>query len=112
MYMYAFLHKFRLLNKMVAVSHGTVNSTMHMCEVLCVLCAVKLEDKVSRINVPGRSTFPIEAELRKLQLNVAIDDSSHVCFPCLRKLKKRKSLEENLASAMEDLVKNHADFWK
>ena len=84
---------------MAAVSHGTMNSSMHMYEVLCVLCAVKLEDKASRINVRGRSTFPIEAELRKLQLNVAIDDSSRVCFPCLRKLKKRKSLEENLTRA-------------
>ena len=97
---------------MVAASHGTVNSSMHMYEVLCVLCAVKLKDKASRINVRGHSTFPIEAELRKLQLNVAVNDTSCVCFPCLRKLKKRKSLEENLASATEDLVKNHADVWK
>ena len=46
----------------------------------------------------------------QLIINVAIDDSSRVFFPCLRKLKKKNTLEENLAAATEEAVKNHADF--
>ena len=83
---------------MAAGSHGIVVGKMHMYEVVCCLCAVKLEDKASRINVQGRSSFPIEAELRKLPLKLAIDDNTRLCFPCLRKLKKKKSLEENFAA--------------
>lgn len=42
------------------MSHGTVNSSMHMCEVLdCVLCAVKLDRKASRISVRDHSTFQV-----------------------------------------------------
>ena len=37
---------------------------------LCVLCAVKLEDKVSRINVRDRNSFSIEDELKNLPINV------------------------------------------
>ena len=48
---------------MAATGHGAVNGRMHMYEVLCVLCFVKFNDKVSRVNVRGRSSFPIDAEL-------------------------------------------------
>ena len=40
---------------MAATSHGK----MHMYELFCVLCAAKLDDKASRINVRGRSSFPV-----------------------------------------------------
>lgn len=72
-----------------------------------VLCALKLDDKASRINVRGRSSFPIETELRKLPLKFAIDDNTRLCFPCLRKLKKKKSFEENFAAASEDIVRHY-----
>ena len=36
-----------------------------MYERFCVLCCRKLDDKTSRINVRGQSSFPIETELRK-----------------------------------------------
>ena len=78
---------------------------MHMHEVVCVLCAVNLDDKASRVNVRGRTSFPIEVELRKLPLKLVIDDSTRVCFPCFRKLKKKKSLEENFATIAEELVR-------
>lgn len=51
---------------MAATSHGNVTGQMHMYEVFCVLCAVKLDDKASRINVRGRSSFTIETELKKV----------------------------------------------
>ena len=73
---------------MAATSHGSVHGGMHIHEVVCVLCAVNLEDKGSRVNVRGRTSFPIENELRKLPMNVAVDENSRICFPCLRKLKK------------------------
>ena len=92
---------------MAAASHGIVVGKMHMYEVVCVLCAVKLEDKASRINVRGCSSFPIETELRKLPLKLAIDDNTRLCFPCLRKLKKKKSLEENFAAVSEEIVRNY-----
>ena len=101
---------------MAATSHGLVVGKMHMYEVFCVLCAVKLDDKASRINVRGRSSFPIEVELRKLPLKLAIDDNTRLCFPCLRKLKKKKSLEENFAAISEEIVRSngkvtkHTDF--
>ena len=84
---------------MAAASHGIVVGKMHMYEVVCVLSTVKLEDKASRINVRDRSPFPVETELRKLPLKLAIDDNTRLCFPCLHKLKKKKSLEENFAAA-------------
>jgi len=92
---------------MAATSHGVVAGMMHMYEVSCVLCAVKLDDKASRINVRGRSSFPVESELRKLPAKLAIDDNTRLCFPCLRKLKKKKSLEENLAVASEEIMRNY-----
>ena len=91
---------------MAATSHGLVAEKMHMYEVFCVLCAVKLDDKASRINVRGRSSFPIEVELRKLPIELAIDDNTRLCFPCLRKLKKKKSLEENFAAVTEEITRN------
>ena len=87
---------------MAATSYGLVVNVMHMHEVVCVLCAVKLDDKASRVNV----NFPIEVELRKLPLKLVIDDSTRVCFPCFRKLKKKKSLEENFATTAEESVRN------
>ena len=36
---------------MGATSHGSVHGSIHMCEDVCVLCAVKPEEKASRINV-------------------------------------------------------------
>ena len=42
---------------MAATSHGSVHGSMHMYEDVCVLCAVKLEDKASRINVRDRTSF-------------------------------------------------------
>ena len=88
---------------MAATSHGIAVRKMHMYEVFCVLCAVKLDDKASRINVRGRSSFPIETELRKLPLKLAINDNTRLCFPRLCKLKKKKSLEENFATALEEI---------
>ena len=45
---------------MTATSHGSVHGSMHMYEDVCVLCAVKIEDKASRINVRYRTSFSIE----------------------------------------------------
>ena len=45
---------------MAATSHGSVHGSMHMYEDVCVLCAEKNEDKVSRINVCDRTSFSIE----------------------------------------------------
>ena len=83
---------------MTAASHGILVGKMY--EVVCVLCTVKLDGKASRTNVRGHSSFPIETELRKLPLKLAIDDNTRLCFPCLRKLKKKKSAEENFAAAL------------
>lgn len=41
------------------MSHGAMNSSMHMYEMFCVLCAVKLDEKASRINVRDHSTFQV-----------------------------------------------------
>lgn len=68
---------------MAATSHENLTGQTNMYEVFCVLCAVKLDDKASRINVRGRSSFPIETELRNLPLKLAIDDNTGLCFPCL-----------------------------
>ena len=43
---------------------------MHMYEDACVLCAVKLGDKASRINVRDRTSFSIEDELKNVPINV------------------------------------------
>ena len=45
---------------MAASSHGSVHGSMHMYKDVCVLCAVKLEDKAPRINVRDRTSFSIE----------------------------------------------------
>ena len=45
---------------MAATSHGSVHGSKHMYEDVCVLCAVKLEDKASRINVCDCTSFSIE----------------------------------------------------
>ena len=57
---------------MAATSHGSVHtcSNKHMHEVMCVLCPIKLEDKALRINVRGRTSFPVEDELKKLPIIV------------------------------------------
>ena len=41
---------------MAATSHESVHGSMHMYEDVCVLCAVKLEDKASRINIRDRTS--------------------------------------------------------
>ena len=63
-----------------------------MYEVFCVLCAVKLDDKASRVNVRGRSSFPIEVELRKLPLKLAIDDKHSFVFSLSSQAKEEKVL--------------------
>lgn len=95
------LHKFRVLNKMAAMSHGSVV----MQQVFCALCAAQLNQSTSRINVLGRSLFPVENEVRKLQLNVLIDEHTRICISCLRKLKKKKALEENLTAISDEIVR-------
>ena len=45
---------------MAATSHGSMHASMHIYEDVCV----KLEDKVSRINVRDRTSFSIEDELK------------------------------------------------
>ena len=45
---------------MAATSHGSVHGSMHMYEDVCVLCAAKLEDKASRINVRDHTSISIE----------------------------------------------------
>lgn len=90
---------------MAAMSHG---GSLLVTRVVCVLCTVKLDEPNSRINVCGRSSFPVEIEIRKLPINVPIDEETRICVPCLPKLKKRKSLEENLESATEELVRTYS----
>ena len=75
-----------------------------MYGVVCALCAVKFEEFASRINERGRCVFPVETEMMKLPVVIAIDDKSRICSPCLRKLTKEKPLEENLAAATKELV--------
>ena len=95
------LHKFRVLNKMAAMSHESVV----MQQVFCALSAAQLNQSTSRINVLGRSSFPVENEERKLQLNVLIDERTRICISCLRKLKKKKALEENLTAISDEIVR-------
>ena len=45
---------------MTATSHGSVHGSTHLYEDVCVLCAVKIEDKASRISVRDRTSFSIE----------------------------------------------------
>ncbi len=78
-----------------------------MDTVQCFLCSDDLCSSTSRINVRGRSSFPIEEEIKKLPISARIDDNTRICPACLRKLRKKKSLEENLQEAIRDLVKNH-----
>ena len=56
---------------------------MYMYEAVWVLCAVKLDDKTSGVNLRGRTSLPIELELTKLPLKLAIIAS--MCFPCHHK---------------------------
>ena len=63
---------------------NTPGTLLNMYEVCCVLCAAKLKESTSRINVRGRSEFPIEEELRKLPIAVPIDDKSRICKLCLK----------------------------
>ena len=58
---------------------------MYMCEGVSALCAVKLNDKASGVNLWGRTSLPIELELAKLPLKLAINYSTRMCFPCHRK---------------------------
>ena len=51
---------------------------IHMYEGVWVLCAVRLDDKASGVHLRGRSSFPIELELTKLLLKLAIDDSTRM----------------------------------
>lgn len=89
---------------MVVMSYGFVVGKMYMYEVFCVLCVVKFDDKVFRINVWGCFFFLIEVELRKLLLKFVIDDNICLCFFCLCKLKKKKFLEENFVVVFEEIV--------
>ena len=41
-----------------------------MYEVVCILCAVKLEDKASRMYVWDRTSFSTEDELKNVLINV------------------------------------------
>ena len=45
-------------------------------EAVCVLCASKLIDKNSRINVRGCLSFPIEEEIKNLPLFIEIDNDT------------------------------------
>ena len=68
------------------------------------LCAVKLKESTPRINVRGRSEFPIEEELRKLAIAVPIDDKNRICKLSLKKLRKQKSLRDSLQESTEVIV--------
>ena len=84
---------------------NTPGTLLNMYEVCCVLCAAKLKESTSRINVRGRSEFPIEEELRKLPIAVLIDDKSRICKLCLKKLRKQKSLRDSLQESAEAIVR-------
>ena len=76
--------------------------------IICFLCLSNLTSSKSRINVRGRSAFAIEEEINKLPISTSIDDSARICPTCLRKLRRKKTIEENLQEAVRDLVKNHS----
>ena len=46
---------------------------------------LSLTIKASGVNLRGRTSLPIELELTKLPLKLAINDSTRMCFPCHRK---------------------------
>lgn len=69
---------------------NTPGPSLNIYEV-CILFTAKLKESMSRINVPGCSEFPIEEELSKLPIAVLIDNKSHICKLCLKKLCKQKS---------------------
>ena len=54
---------------------------MYMYQGVWVVCAVKLDDKASGVNLRGRTFLPIELELTKLPLKLEINDSTRMCFP-------------------------------
>jgi hypothetical protein len=89
------------------IEEPPVRIIIHMDEVLCFLCLTNLSSSKSRINVRGRSSFPIEQEIRKLPIRPRIDDNTRICPGCLRKLLRKKTIEENLQEAIRDLVKNY-----
>ena len=73
-------------------------------------CKTTVDDESPRVNVQVYSLFPIEAieaELRKLLLNLQIDDGTPARFPCLRKMNKRKSLEESLGVTTKQIVRTY-----
>ena len=76
--------------------------------IICFLFLSNLTSSKSRINVRGRSAFAIEEEINKLPISTSIDDSTRICPTCLRKLRRKKTIEENLQEAVRDLVKNHS----
>ena len=71
----------------------------------CALCTTQLDQSTSRINVLGHSLFPVETEVRKLQLKILIDERTRICISCLRRLKKKKALEENLTAISDEIVR-------
>ena len=42
-------------------------------------------------------------------MNVVIDKGFRICFPCLHKLKKRKSLEEQFVAITEEVILNYGN---
>ena len=58
---------------------------MNIYEGVWALCAVKLDDKASGLNLWGRTSLPIKLELMKLPLKLAINDSTRV-FPVIAKV--------------------------
>lgn len=95
---YALLYKFQFLNEMVSMSHkswthswlwvtshGLIVDSIHMSEVVCVLCAVKVNDKASTVDLRGQTSFPVELSCR-LSLQ-SVTAMMHVWFPYLHKLK-------------------------
>ena len=56
---------------------------MNMYNGVWALCAVKLDDE--GVNFRGRTSLPMELELTKLPLKLPINDSTRMCFPCIRK---------------------------
>ena len=50
-----------------------------------VFVPLSLTIKASGVNLRGRTSLPIELELTKLPLKLAINDSTRLCFPWHRK---------------------------
>lgn len=57
---------------------NTPGPSLNVYEVCCVLCAAKLEESTSRINVRGCSEFPIEEELNKPRIAGLIEHKSRI----------------------------------